>query len=181
MRKNVLFITIWFATAATACLLPSPAAAQPIHPLSLDLSPGVHLVSCDSLTHRSAAHYEALCRIVLTEFGLPTDSICLTVVFVDDDLMAALKEHNSDRFESDRWQGMYINNYLVMVDGSREADDTFMHEFLHVLNHQSRLFQHVPAGDVHELIRLNETLLMGSQSYLNYLRSLLPLKEDSEY
>lgn len=179
MKNKVLCILAGF-TAMLILLSPNFVDAQPLHPMSVDLSLGVHIVSCDTIHHRSSQHYEALCCIVLTEFGLPADSICLTVVFVDAQLMAALKRQNADRFDSDTWQGFCVNPYLVMINGEREADDTFMHEYMHALQQQGKLFQKVPKADVHQLIYLNEGLLMGSKSYLDYLRAHPPPKEKDD-
>lgn len=175
---NIVRLGIWLALASS--ILVGQNLSPPPHPVSIDLSPGVHIITCDSLSHRSPAHYEALCRIVLTEFGLSTDSICLTLVFVDDSLMELLNRYNTLRFSGTGWHGICINRYLVMVDGSREADDTFMHEYMHVLQQRGVLFTKVPASQVHGVIELNEGLLMGSRRYLNYLRSLPPEQDDDD-
>jgi hypothetical protein len=147
------------------------AGAQSLHPRSLDFSPGVHVYAYDGAAHRSAEHYENLCRIVMTEFGLPTDSISVALVFVDAKLQEKLNTNNRERFQSLSWYGVCISPSLIIMLGEDESDDTFMHEYLHSLNHRGLLFTDIRPIEVHHLIEINEGLLLGSRSYLEYLKT----------
>jgi hypothetical protein len=140
-------------------------------PVSMDFSPGVHIYAYDGLQHKSAEHYTNLCKVVRKEFGLPTDSIAVMLVFLDAGLQEKLANNNPARFHTAQWYGVCIKPALIMMTGEDESDDTFMHEYMHALYHQGLLFRNVQPADVHPLIDLNEGLLLGSKSYLEYLKA----------
>jgi hypothetical protein len=140
-------------------------------PKSLDFSRGVHIKAYDGKRHRGADHYEQLCRVVNKEFGLPDDSVCVNLVFVDQALRQSLNANNPVRFQSADWCGAYIRPYMILMLGEEESDDTFMHEYMHALQVRGVLFKNVPFSAVHQLIDMNEGLLMGSRSYLEFLKS----------
>jgi hypothetical protein len=164
--KAVPFLLL-FCAASLAC------AQSPVRPVSLDFSPGVHLYSYDGAEHRSAAHYLRLCEVVLKEFNvaLPVDSVLVILVFVDSETQERLSRNNLVRFQYMHWYGVSIEPALILMDGGEESDDTFMHEYMHLLHHQGRLFRDTSGGGAHLLIKLNEGLLLGSKSYLEYLKT----------
>jgi hypothetical protein len=144
---------------------------QITRPASLPPAPGVHISSYDAKTHKDSAYYTGLCRVVLKEFGLPTDSVPqVDLVFITEEMREELESCNYDRFGSSDWTGAFINPSLVFIIGESESDDTFMHEFMHLLQQKGRLFPTVPFSAVHPLIEMNEGLLMGSRSYLEFLK-----------
>ena len=165
--KGTWGIAVIFATIAW----PSLMSAQPVHPLSMNYEQGVHIFSYDNLTHKSSEHYENLCRVVIREFGLTLDTICVNLVFVDEALQEHLNENNPERFRSTSWLGVYISPVLILMLGEEESDDTFLHEYMHALHTAGLLFGNVPESEVHSLIHLNEGLLLGSRSYLEYLKT----------
>jgi len=146
-------------------------SAQATTPLSLSDKPGVHIHAYDNGTHKSSAHYENLCKIVLKEFGLPLDSIRVNLVFVDEDLQNQLNGHNPLRFQATHWYGICLKPSLIIMLGEEESDDTFMHEYMHSLYNRGLLFRNVHPADLHPLIEMNEGLLLGSKSYLEYLKT----------
>ncbi len=148
------------------------APAQSTFPVSLSETPGVHIFSYDNKQHRKAEHYNALFRVVLKEFGLPTDTIPSTnLVFIDKGLESILNDNNAKRFMSTGWCGAYIQPSIIMILGEEESDDTFMHECMHYLHQQGMLFRNIQADSVHRLIYRNEGLLLGSRSYLEFLKT----------
>lgn len=149
----------------------SAALAQMPRPLSLPAGPGVHVFAYDGRAHKSAEHYNALCRVVLKEFGIHEDSLCVTLVFVDADLQEKLNDNNPDRFVVKSWYGVSIKPGLIMMLGEDESDDTFLHEFMHLLVHRGVLFQDIAPSEVHHVIEMNEGLLLGSKSYLEFLKA----------
>jgi hypothetical protein len=159
---------------AMCCCCASSVAGQP-QPLSLGTGPGVHIRAYDNQPHHDAQHYEHLCRIVLKEFGVQLDTLSLNLVFVDGTIQRRLNALNRDRFHNKQWVGVYIKPMLIIMLGEEESDGTFIHEFMHALNNQGLLFAGESEEDsVHELIRVNEGLLLGSESYLEYLKALPP-------
>jgi hypothetical protein len=165
--KTPLFFIILLATCQMAF-------SQEIQPKSLATQPGIHVYAYDSMSHRSAAHYRRLSQIVLDEFNIKfsLDSICLHVVFVDEAVRDLLKDHNTTRFESKDWSGAFSEPNLIVLLGEEESDDTYMHELMHYLVKIGLLFKNVPASRVHTAINDNEALLLGSKSYLKYLKEL---------
>jgi hypothetical protein len=147
------------------------ACAQGIEPLSLKATSGVHVEQHDGKVHKSAAHYEALCRVVLREFGVKLDTVALNLVFIGEDLRDNLSRNNHLRFQTKDWTGAYVPPSLIIMVGEEESDDTFMHEFMHHLNDRGLLFVNIPASRVHAAIEKSEGLLLGSRSYLQYLAS----------
>ncbi len=159
---------------AMVCMLAAPAQAQ-IHPVSLDTGPGVHIHAYDNRPHHDALHYENLCRVVLKEFNVHLDTLSLNLVFVDGTVQRRLNALNRDRFHNKQWVGVFIKPMLIIMLGEEESDGTFLHEFMHALNNEGLLFADETQEDsVHELIRVNEGLLLGSESYLRYLKTLSP-------
>jgi hypothetical protein len=148
-----------------------PAFAQYHVPLSLPSSPGIHVHAYDGRPHKSSEHYEHLCRVVLKEFGIHLDTLALNLVFVDMKLQGTLNALNRDRFRGKRWVGVFIKPMLIIMLGEEESDGTFLHEFMHALHHRGLLFSDTEESDVHGLINLNEGLLLGSKSYLEYLKT----------
>jgi len=146
--------------------------AQGVFPKSLDTTPGVHVRAEDGRTHRGSDHYSGLCRVVLQEFGIPADTpITIDLVFIDRETRDRLHDNNATRFESSDWCGAFIAPSLILMVGEEESDDTFMHEFMHYLQQKGLLFSTVPFSAVHPLIERNEGLLLGSKSYLEFLKT----------
>jgi hypothetical protein len=171
-RSNRRYTTL-FSAAVTAGLIAFvvPAWSQTVRPQSVSARPGVHVQSYDGRAHMDSAYYNGLCRVVLQEFGLPPDSLpAIDLVFVDRATQEKLTSGNAARFASPDWTGAFIRPSLILIVGEEEADDTFMHEFMHVLQQDGRLFQDVPFAAVHQLINQNEGLLLGSRSYLEFLK-----------
>lgn len=159
--------------AVMAALIGSvaPSWSQTVRPLSVAGRPGVHVQSYDSRPHMDSVYYNGLCRVVLQEFALPVDSLpSIDLVFVDRETQEKMTSGNAARFASPDWTGAFIRPSLILIVGEEEADDTFMHEFMHVLQQNGRLFQNVPFRAVHQLIEQNEGLLLGSRSYLEFLK-----------
>lgn len=146
--------------------------AQGVEPESLTSAPGIHLLIRDGLQHKAASHYEALCQVVIREFGIRCDAFSLNIVFIGEDLRDHLSRNNQTRFEAKDWTAAYVHPSLIFMVGADESDDTFMHEFMHFLNDRGLLFANVPGSRVHATITRNEGLLLGSKSYLEYLQSL---------
>ena len=173
----VLLHTRWYAflSAAVACaatLAVPIGQSQVLRPESLDASPGVHIHVYDGKVHRPVDHYSSLCRIVLTEFGLPSDSLPgINLVFIDEDVRQQIITNNATRFQSADWYGVFIAPSLILISGEQESDDTFMHEYMHFLQQRGLLFKNVPMSAVHHLIEQNEGLLLGSKGYLEYLKT----------
>ena len=140
-------------------------------PVSVDFPPGVHVYAYDGLEHKSAEHYTNLCKVVLKEFNLSTDSISVMLIFLDSGLRERLIYNNPSRFQSAQWYGVCIKPALIMMAGEDESDDTFMHEYMHSLYHLGLLFRDVQPAEIHPLIDMNEGLLLGSKSYLEYLKT----------
>ena len=163
----------WFFSVLVALYAVGAASsfAQIARPLSLDPSPGIHVYSYDGKAHRSAEHYTALRRVVLQEFRLPEDSVSIDLVFIDPQLRETLYTNNRGRFQSAEWCGAFITPTLIFMLGDEESDDTFMHEYMHSLQDRGVLFHDVHASTVHQLIEKNEGLLLGSKSYLEYLKA----------
>jgi hypothetical protein len=153
-------------------VLPSfPAFGQVTHPISLGTSNGVNISVYDGKEHKDSEYYNSLCRVVLKEFGLPSDSIApIGLVFVDQELRDVLNGHNAVRFKPADWCGVFVKPSLIIMLGEEESDDTFMHEYLHFLQQMGLLFNNVHASSVHQLIEENEGLLLGSKSYLEFLK-----------
>lgn len=139
-------------------------------PQSLNASPGVHISNKDGLDHRSETHYTKLCRVVLDEFGVSSDSASINLVFIDEETREALSVANPDRFGKTPWVGAFVNPGLIFMVGSSESDDTFIHEYLHSLQVRGLVFQDVPVSAVHTVIQESEGLLLGSASYLQMLK-----------
>ncbi|MEW6511937.1 MAG: hypothetical protein AB1428_13380 [Bacteroidota bacterium] len=162
---------LWaFAVAGVA--IPSGLLfGQPTRPVSLEARQGVYIRAYDGRDHRDSAYYNALCRVVLKEFALPTDSLPpVDLVFVNREIQEKITAGNAGRFPSPEWTGAFIRPSLIIMVGEEEADDTFMHEFMHVLQQHGKLFRNVPFAAVHQLIDQNEGLLLGSKSYLEFLK-----------
>jgi len=152
-------------------LAQTSVSAQPLVPESFSTEAGVHIHVYDGREHKSKEHYENLCRVVMEEFGITKDSISVNLIFVDNELKDKLNHNNPDRFYSPAWVGVFIKPTLIFMLGEEEADDTFLHEFMHSLHYRGLLFMNVDESDVHQLIHVNEGLLMGSRSYLEYLKT----------
>ena len=147
------------------------AYGQSTYPLSLPQTAGVHVFVYDNLEHKSTEYYNALFSVVLKEFGVPTDTIpSVDLIFIDQDLRGVLNGNNARRFGSADWCGAFIKPSLIIMLGEEESDDTFMHECMHYLQQQGRLFQDVHSAAVHQMIDRNEGLLLGSKSYLEFLK-----------
>ena len=146
-------------------------SAQPHVPGSFSTGWGVHIHAYDGREHKSEEHYENLCRVVMDEFGITNDSVSVNLIFVDSELKDKLNHNNPDRFYSPSWVGVFIKPTLIFMLGEEESDDTFLHEFMHSLHYRGLLFSNVDESDVHQLIHVNEGLLMGSRSYLEYLKT----------
>jgi hypothetical protein len=160
----------WMAgLLVTVTLSVAGVDAQSVEPLSLRVSRGVHVEQHDGRSHKTPAHYEALCQVVIKEFGVSLDSIALNLVFIGENLRDHLSKNNQLRFQAKDWSGAYVPPSLILMVGEEESDDTFMHEFMHYLNDRGLLFTNVPASRVHAAIEKNEGLLLGSRSYLDYL------------
>jgi hypothetical protein len=140
-------------------------------PVSMDFSPGVHVYAYDGLEHKSEEHYTNLCKVVLKEFNLHADSISIMLVFLDSALQERLIKNNPARFQAAQWYGVCIKPALILMAGEDESDDTFMHEFMHSLYHRGLIFRNVQPAEIHPLIDMNEGLLLGSKSYLEYLKT----------
>jgi hypothetical protein len=145
--------------------------AQSVEPRSLEVSSGVHVEQHDGNVHKSEAHYEALCQVVMHEFNVHLDTIAISLVFIGEDLRDNLSRNNHLRFQTKDWTGAYVPPSLIIMVGDEESDDTFMHEFMHYLNDRGLLFTNIPASRVHAAIEKSEGLLLGSKSYLQYLAS----------
>jgi hypothetical protein len=158
----------------------TPAFTQNHAPLSLPSSPGIHVHAYDGRPHKSPEHYEHLCRVVLEEFGIHLDTLALNLVFVDMELQGTLNALNRDRFRGKRWVGVFIKPMLIIMLGEEESDGTFLHEFMHALHHRGLLFTDTEESDVHGLINLNEGLLLGSRSYLEYLKTQKETGHDAD-
>ena len=162
------------ALAAGVLALMAPCGdslSQTTRPLSVTAGAGVHVSWYDERVHMDSAYYNGLCRVVLQEFGLPVDTLPpIDLVFVDRETQEKLTRGNAARFASPDWTGAFIRPSLILIVGEEEADDTFMHEFMHVLQQNGRLFQSIPFSTVHRLIEQNEGLLLGSRSYLEFLK-----------
>jgi hypothetical protein len=144
---------------------------QTIKPRSASAGPGVHVRSYDGRAHMDSSYYNGLCRVVMHEFGIPTESLpSIDLVFVDRETQVKLTKGNAARFASADWTGAFIQPSLILMVGEEEADDTFMHEFMHALQQSGRLFSKVPFPSVHKVIEQNEGLLLGSKSYLEFLK-----------
>jgi hypothetical protein len=150
---------------------PAVSIAQGIDPESLTSTPGVHITVQDGMRHQPAAHYEALCQVVLNEFGVHAEAITLNIVFIGEDLRNHLSRNNQTRFETKDWAAAFVHPSLILLVGELESDDTFMHEFMHYLHDRGLLFANVPESRVHATILRNEGLLLGSRSYLEYLKT----------
>jgi hypothetical protein len=157
-----------------------PVHAQHHQPLSLSATPGIHIHAYDNRPHKSPEHYEHLCRVVLGEFGIHIDTLSLHLVFVDMELQGTLNALNRDRFHGRRWVGVFIKPMLIIMLGEEESDGTFLHEFMHVLHHRGLLFNDTDEADVHTLININEGLLLGSRSYLEYLKTQSDAGDDPD-
>ena len=159
------------ACSALMVLAAAASQGQILRPLSASAGPGVHVRSYDGRAHMDSAYYNGLCRVVMHEFGIPADSLpSIDLVFVDRQTRVKLTKGNAARFASSDWTGAFIRPSLILVVGEEEADDTFMHEFMHVLQQSGRLFVNVPFSSVHKVIEQNEGLLLGSKSYLEFLK-----------
>jgi len=160
-----------FAALASLLLAAWPALAQHSQPLSLATQSGIHIHAYDDREHKSAEHYEHLCGVVFREFGIRVDTLSINLVFVDAKLQRTLNALNRDRFRGRRWVGVFIKPMLIIMLGEEESDGTFLHEFMHALHHRGLLFSDAEEADVHSLININEGLLLGSCSYLEYLKT----------
>jgi len=141
-------------------------------PLSLRTDPGVHIAAYDEAEHRQEGHYNVLCSVVHHEFAIDEDGAGITLVFINAKQQKTLNELNPSRFQSAHWYGIALGKNLILMIGEEESDDTFMHEYMHVLNNRGILFKNVASGEVHRVITEAETMLLGSESYLNYLSVL---------
>lgn len=172
IRKRRIFgavpLCVW---AILMCGLPWDGIAQSRFPKSFVPESGVHISTYDGRDHKSAVHYEALCHVVHEEFGLTNDSIRVNLVFVDSSMMKLLTANNPARFHGTEWQGVFIKPYMIIMLGEEESDDTFMHEYMHALQQRGLLFAQVHPSVVHQVIYENEGLLLGSKSYLQFLKS----------
>lgn len=157
-----------------------PAHAQNQQPRSLSALPGIHIHAYDNREHKSTGHYEHLCSVVLGEFGINIDTLSLNLVFVDAELQRTLNALNRDRFHGQHWVGVFIKPMLIIMLGEEESDGTFLHEFMHALHHRGLLFNDTEEADVHSLININEGLLLGSRSYLEYLKTQRHADDDQD-
>jgi hypothetical protein len=167
--RRAVYVTIWGGIV----ILPGPghqAAGQLTRPRTLSDAPGVHLYSYDGRSHRSTEYYTALRKIVQGEFQVQPDSSAIDVVFIDEELREELNNANPDRFEAADWSGAFISPCLILILGERESDDTFIHEYLHFLQTRGLIFQHSPQSILHQLITQDEGLILGSKSYLLFLK-----------
>jgi len=172
MRQNG-HMCVWRVTLfllGVAFIAPR-ADPQSLEPISLKVASGVHIEQHDGKPHKSASHYEALCRVVLREFNVTLDTVAINLVFIGEDLRDHLSKNNHLRFQTKDWTGAYVPPSLILMFGDEESDDTFMHEFMHYLNDRGLLFTNIPASRVHAAIEKSEGLLLGSRSYLQYLSS----------
>ena len=147
------------------------ALGQTSLPSSLSTLPGVHIRSFDGKCHRSAEYYDALRRVILKEFHIPYDPTAINLVFIDECTRETMNLANPDRFGSADWLGAFVAPSLIFMVGDSESDDTFMHEYLHSLESRGLLFADVPRSSVHTLIQQDEGLLLGSDSYLQFLKT----------
>ncbi len=150
------------------------AAAQSSVPQSISATPGIHIRSFDGKSHRSAEYYDALRNVVLREFKIPYDSSALNIVFIGEEMRESMNVANPDRFGTADWLGAFVPPSLIFIVGDNESDDTFMHEYLHSLEYRGMLFTDVPRMSVHSLIQQDEGLLLGSDSYLEFLKTRHP-------
>jgi hypothetical protein len=153
-----------------AVLTPNAASQLPV-PCSLSSAPGVHIRSFDARTHHPADYYEALRAVVLKEFHLPPDSSAINLVFITNELRESLNAGNPARFGTADWTGAFLTPSLIFIVGSEESDDTFMHEYMHSLQVRGLMFTDLPHGVVHDAISQDEGLLLGSDSYLQFLKT----------
>lgn len=136
---------------------------------SLPPTPGIHIRSYDGLEHRDSAHYAALCRIVTTEFGIEPPEGPLHLVFVAQDVVDRMLAANPGRFQGKGFTAVFIEPSLIIMIGAEEADDTFMHEYMHYLNTRGLLFADLSPRAAHRRIEEAEGMLLGSTSYLTYI------------
>ena len=160
LARKGLFLTFGLLLAGS----PTRGQINQNHPASLDASPGIHIQSFDGKNHRSVQHYEALREIVATEFGLQPDSSCMNLIFIDEALREALNVDNPERFHGEDWCGAFVTPSLIFILGEDEADDTFMHEYLHMLQSRGLVFKDVPLTAIHHAIFDSEGLLLGREA-----------------
>jgi hypothetical protein len=165
-RSANLWITLAFLTAGIS----AQVRADDPQPGTFELSPGVHIHAHDGRSHRSSAHYLELCRVVASEFDVRIDSISIQLVFIDQKTRDRMSANNRGRFRDEDWTGAYLAPSLILMLGEEEADDTFMHEFMHLLQHRGLLFAAAHPSSVHRIIEENEAMLLGSKTYLEYLK-----------
>lgn len=145
--------------------------AQTSLPASLSAEPGIHIRSFDGKKHHNAAYYEGLRQVVLREFNIPFDSTAINLVFIGEEMREKMNVSNPDRFGTADWLGAFVPPSLILMVGDRESDDTFIHEYLHSLETRGLLFSDIPKPSVHALIQQDEGLLLGSDSYLEFLKT----------
>ncbi|MGA9120290.1 MAG: hypothetical protein WB699_13085 [Bacteroidota bacterium] len=181
-RESVLFVEkkrfsfglrLTIAGVVLAGLIPRVYAQTPV-PASLSNKPGVHIKSYDGKSHHSQDYYSALRNVVLKEFDIPSDSSAINLVFITEDLRESLNSSNPARFGAADWTGAFLTPSLIFIVGTEESDDTFMHEYMHSLQVRGLIFSDVPHSVVHEVITQDEGLLLGSASYLEFLKTRHP-------
>jgi hypothetical protein len=152
-------------------LVGSPCVGQTPWPASLDSTPGVHVYVTDDRPHRDARHYAALCVVVNQEFAIFPDSLLIHVVFIDQITRDRMRANNPARFRGADWCGAFIEPSLILLLGEEESDDTFMHEYMHLLQSRDLIFRGAHPSSVHHLIEQTEGLLLGSKAYIAYLKN----------
>ncbi len=150
-----------------------PLLGQTSVPASVSSTPGIHIRSFDGKCHHSEEYYEGLRKVVLKEFNILSDSTALNLVFISEDLRETMNLANPDRFGTADWLGAFVSPTLIFIVGD-ESDDTFMHEYMHSLQSRGLLFADVPRTSVHTLIQQDEGLLLGSDSYIEFLKTRHP-------
>ena len=173
-KKHSFFAALLTSAGIGMVGLIPQCSAQPSIPASLNDAPGVHIRSYDGKSHHSEVYYAALRNVVLKEFHLPPDSSAINLVFIPEELRESLNSSNPDRFGGADWSGAFLNPSLIFIVGTEESDDTFMHEYMHSLQVRGLLFCNVPHSVVHQVITRDEGLLLGSDSYLQFLKARRP-------
>lgn len=170
----ILFVTLFGYAQVPGAIADSTVVILPHFPKSVTVPVDVVVYTEDSLQHHTADYYRALAKVVQFEFGLDSTELPQPVrlVFVSKSLYRLIVTHNQDRFDTtENYLGTYVGPGLIFMWGKMEADDTFMHEYMHLLHGHGYLFNDVENEEtVHEYVRMDEAMLLGTKTYLNFLR-----------
>lgn len=127
---------------------------------------------------RDAKYYRTLALMLQHELGLQDTGLCapIRVIVLTRAQMAVIGEHNPDiqmlpvAEDTAGAVGKFLFPVSIFILSSDMGDDTFFHEYLHELASLGYVFQDVRRDEVHDLIYMNERLMLTTDSYLRFIK-----------